>query len=121
MLQLFEQHRPIDICQSDHHCKRFARQKQDGTQLLTNRFIVMNTWGGLPIAVCTETTPYSDEILANAFDQYHEAAQTHGHPAPIRAILDNPRNDGAGVKANLWPGKLLQFSSTIHNVDSEER
>ena len=47
MLQWFEQHCPIDICQSDHYCKRFARQRQDGTQLLTNRFTVMNTW-----AVC---------------------------------------------------------------------
>ena len=58
-------------------------------------------------------------MLVSAFDQYHKAAQTHGHPAPTRAILDNPRNDGAGVKANLWPGKLLQFSGTIHIVDSE--
>jgi hypothetical protein len=40
LLQWFEQHCPIDICQSDHHCKRFYRQRQDGSQLLGNRFTV---------------------------------------------------------------------------------
>ena len=82
----------------------------------------MNSWGGLPISVFTETTSYSDPTLVRAHDNLRTAASRHRHADPYHAVLDNPRNDGPGLRANLWVGggkKRFTFPGRIELVVTE--
>ena len=96
LLLWFEQHCPLDVVKSDHHCKYSSRLRADGEKgLLPNVLKVMNKWGGVAGCVFTETTSYNDPSAVRMFDNLREAAKRHGHPEPHYAVLDNPHKDGS--------------------------
>ena len=104
LLLWFEQHCHLDIVQTDHHCKYSSRLMHDGERALPNVYKAMNSWGGLPISVFTETTSYSDATLVRAHDNLRAAAERHGIEPPTYAVLDNPHKDAPGLRANIWAG-----------------
>jgi hypothetical protein len=96
LLLWFEQHCPLDVVKSDHHCKYSSRLREDGKRAaLTNVLKLMNSWGGVPGCVFTESTSYNDPSAVRMFDNLREAAKRHGHPEPHYAVLDNPHKDGS--------------------------
>ena len=125
LLLWFEQHCPLDVVKSDHHCKYSSRLREDGKRAAsTNVLKVMNGWGGVAGSVFTETTSYNDPSAVRMFDNLREAAERHGHPKPHYAVLDNPHRDGPGLCANLWLGggkKRFVFPGEITVVVSEEQ
>ena len=104
MLLWFEQHCPLDVVKSDHHCKYSSRLRENGDRTLNNVCKAMNSFGGIAVSVFTETTSYGDPTVMRAFDNCRAAAKRHGHPDPHYAVLDNPHKDGPGLCASLWPG-----------------
>jgi hypothetical protein len=125
LLLWFEQHCPLDVVKSDHHCKYSSRLRADGEKgLLPNVLKVMNEWGGVAGCVFTETTSYNDPSAVRMFANLREAADRHGHPKPHYAVLDNPHRDGPGLCANLWLGggkKRFVFPGEIKLVVSAEQ
>ena len=123
MLLWFEQHCPLDVVKSDHHCKYSSRLRENGDRTLNNVFKAMNSFGGIAVSVFTETTSYGDPTLMRAFDNCRAAAKRYGHPDPHYAVLDNPHKDGPGLCASLWPGggkERFLFPGDIVVVVSEE-